>query len=59
MKTSFLQNGGEHNAFEYVSHSNHSRCLNLIKGPDPSYHVLKFGDNFPSSNQDMVQNVIL
>ena len=31
----------------------------LLKGHDPSYPVLKSGDNYPSSNQDMTQNVIL
>ena len=30
-----------------------------FKGPDPSYAVLKCGDNCPSSKRDMAQNVNL
>ena len=33
--------------------------FDLLKGPDPSYPMLKFGDNLSSSNWDMAQNVIL
>ena len=33
--------------------------FNLLKGPNPSYPVLKFGDNLSSRNRDMDQNVIL
>ena len=32
--------------------------LNLLKGPDPSYPVLKIGDNLSSRNWDMAKNVI-
>ena len=33
--------------------------FNLLKGPDPNYSVLKFGDNLSSRNRDMAQSVIL
>ena len=33
--------------------------FDLLKGSDPSYPVLKFGDNLSSRNQDMAQSVIL
>ena len=33
--------------------------FNLLKGPDPSYPVFKFGDDLSSRNRDMAQNVIL
>ena len=59
VKDIFVQNGGQHNAFAYISHSNHSRCFKLLEGIDPIYPVLKFGDNCPSSNRDMAPNVIL
>ena len=60
VKDFFLHNGGQRNAFAYVSRSNPSGCFfNLLKGPDPSYSVLKFGDNLSSRNRDMAQSVIL
>ena len=31
----------------------------LLKGPDPSYPVLKFGNNLSSRNRDMAQSAIL
>ena len=31
----------------------------LLKGPDPNYPVLKFGNNLSSRNRDMAQSVIL
>ena len=34
-------------------------CFYLLKGPEPSYSVLKFGDNLSTRNRDMAQNVIL
>ena len=33
--------------------------FNLLKGPDPSYPVFKFGDDLSNRNRDMAQNVIL
>ena len=33
--------------------------FDLLKGPDPSYPVLKFGDNLWSRNRDIAQSVIL
>ena len=33
--------------------------FDLLKGPDPSYLVLKFGDTLSSRNRDMGQNEIL
>ena len=33
--------------------------FDLLKGPNPSYPVLKFGDDLSSRNQDMAQNVTL
>ena len=61
VKDVFLQNGGQRNAFADVSRSNCSRFFFNIyfKGPDPSYPMLKFGDNYPSRKCDMAQNVIL
>ena len=59
VKDVFLHNGGQRNAFAYVSRSNCSRCFfNLLKDPNPSYPVLRFGDNLSSRNRDMAQNVI-
>ena len=60
VKDVFLHDGGQRNTFAYISRSNHSRrCFIIYKSPEPSYPVLKFGDNFFYSNWDMVQNVIL
>ena len=60
VKDVFLHNGGQRNTFAYVSRSNRSGCFfDLLKGPDPSYSVLKFGDNLSSRNRDMAQSVIL
>ena len=59
IKDVFLHNGGQCNAFAYVSHSNLSRCFWFIKRPDPSYPMLKVCDNLSSMNWDMAQNVIL
>ena len=63
VKDIFLHNGGQRNgnAFAYVTRSNSSRYVfNLLKGPDPSYLVLKFGNILPVTinNWDMAQNVI-
>ena len=33
--------------------------FDLLKGSDPSYRVLKFGNILPISNGDMAKNVIL
>ena len=33
--------------------------FDFLKGPDPSYIVLKFSNNLPSRNCDMAQSVIL
>ena len=33
--------------------------FDLLKGPDPSYPVLTFGNNLSSRNRDMAQSVIL
>ena len=57
VKDIFLQNGGQHNAFAYVSHSNCSKCFRLFEGSARSYTVLKFGNNLSSRNQGMTQNV--
>ena len=61
VKDIFLHNGGQRNAFAYVTGSNSSRYVfNLLKGPDPSYLVLKFGNILPVTinKWDMAQNVI-
>ena len=49
VKDIFLQkNGAQCNAFSYVSCKHSLRFIfNLLKDPDPSYLVLKFGDDFP------------
>ena len=31
----------------------------FVEGPDPSYSVLKFGNNLSSRNRDIAQSVIL
>ena len=60
VKDLFLYNGGQRNAFAYVSRSNRSRCFfNLLKGTDSSYPVLKFGNNLSCRNRVMAQSVIL
>ena len=33
--------------------------FDLLKGPNPSYPVLKFGENLSSRNRNMAQSVIL
>ena len=58
VKDIFLHNGGQCNAFMYVSRSNLLRCFTRIKSLDQSYFVLKCGENLSSWNQDMAQNVI-
>ena len=60
VKDLFLHNAGQRNTFAYVSRSNRSGCFfDLLKGPHPSYSVLKFGDNLSSRNRDVAQSVIL
>ena len=60
VKDVILHNGGQRNAFAYVSRSNRSRYFfDLLKVPDPSYPVLKFGDDLSSRNRGIAQNVIL
>ena len=60
VKDVILHNGGQRNAFAYVSRSNPLKIFfDLLKVPDPSYPVLKFGDDLSSRNRGMAQNVIL
>ena len=59
VKDNFLHNGGQRNTFVYVTCSNRSRYFHLLKGPNPSYLVLKFSNISPINNWDMAQNVIL
>ena len=50
VKYVFLHNSGQRNAFAYVSFSNRSRCVfDLLKVPEPSNPMLKFGNNLTSS----------
>ena len=43
VKDIVFHNGGQRNAFEYITRLNPSRYFfHLLKGPDPSYLVLKF-----------------
>ena len=59
VKDIFLHNGGQRNAFAYVTCSNRPRYFfHLLKGLNPSYLVLKFGNILPITNWDMAQNVI-
>ena len=68
VKDIFLQNGGQHNAFAYVSCTNCLRYFKntetlanfyyLCKSPYPSYQVLKFGNLLQSTNRNMAKNVI-
>ena len=59
-KTSFCIMAGQRNAFAYVSRSKPLKIFfDLLKVPDPSYPVLKFGDDLSSRNRGMAQNVIL
>ena len=59
VKDIFLHNGGQRNAFAYVTRSNRPRCFfHLLKGLNPGYLVLKFGNILLINNWDMAQNVI-
>ena len=61
IKDVFLHNGGQCNV--NVHHTfilfKKTFFFPLLKKPDPSYSVLKFGDKVYSRNRDMAQNVIL
>ena len=58
-KDVFLHNGG-HIMHSHMSHIQTAPDIfNLLKGPDPSYLVLKFGNVLPVNNSDVAQNVIL
>ena len=59
VKDVFFHDGDQRKAFAYVINSNHSKYFNLLKGPVPSYLVLKFGNILPINNWDVAQNVIL
>ena len=62
VKDVILHNGGQRNAFAYVSRSNRSRYFLICwKSPTQAtcYPVLKFGDDLSSRNRGMAQNVIL
>ena len=59
-KTSFCIMVANVTCFAYVTHSNRSRYFfHSLKGPYPSYLVLKFSIILPINNWDMAQNVIL
>ena len=58
VKDVFLHNGGQRSMFAYIAYANSLICLDLLKGPDPSYLVLKVGNILPINNCDMTQNVI-
>ena len=59
IKDIFLHNGGQRNAFAYVKRSNRPRCVfHLLKGLNPGYLVLKFGNILLVNSWDMAQNVI-
>ena len=58
-KTSFLHNGGQCNVRVRHTFILFKIFFRLLKSPDPSYSVLKFGDKVYSRNRDMAQNVIL
>ena len=59
VKDIFLHNGGQHNVFAFITHSNRSiYFFHLLKGPDPSYLVFKFSNILPINNWDMTKYVI-
>ena len=55
----FLHNGGQCNVRVHHMFILFKIYFCLLKSPDPSYSVLKFGDKLYSRNRDMAQNVIL
>ena len=50
VKDVFLHNGGQRSMFAYTAYSNSLIFFDLLKGPDPSYLVLKDGNIFPINN---------
>ena len=59
VKDFFLHNGGQCNVRVHHTFILFKIYFCLLKSPDPSYSVLKFGDKVYSRNRDMAQNVIL
>ena len=59
VKDVFLHNGGQCNVLVHHTFILFKIYFCLLKSPDPSYSVLKFGDKVYSRNRDMAQNVIL
>ena len=57
VKDVFLYNGGQRRV--RLTFKPLKMFFDLLKGPDPSYPVLKFGNNLSSRNRDMAQSVIL
>ena len=60
VKDIFFHNGGQRNTSRHMSHIQIAQDIffHLLKGPDPSYLVLKFNNILPINNWDMAQNVI-
>ena len=58
MTKMYLQNHCQCNTVAYGSHTNHSRYFLIHLSPYTHYHVLKFDNILPTSNQAMVQNFI-
>ena len=50
VKDAFLHKGGQRSTFTYIARSNSSIFFDLLKGPDPSYFVLKVGNILPINN---------
>ena len=59
VKDVFLHNGGQCDVRVRHTFILFKIIFCLLKSPDLSYFVLKFGDKVYSSNRDMVKNVIL
>ena len=59
VKDVFLHNGGQCNVRVHHTFILFKIYFCLLKSPDPSYSVLKFGDKVYSRNRDMAQTVIL
>ena len=59
VKDVFLHNCGHSNTFANISRWNHRCFFDLLKGPDPSYPVIKFSVNLFNRDRDMAQSVIL
>ena len=59
VKDVFLYDGGQRNTFMYVHIQTTQNIFILLKGPAPSYLVLKFDNILAVNNWVVAQSVIL